>query len=105
MYQEIGHVETAQECQWFCHVLYADNCTWFFHDKTNLDCKIFEGSPDDMATDCKEKGYASYPDVADCPSSFDTNGQQDTSGNGCYVIIKIHIKTNRLMAWKFSQYL
>ena len=45
-----------------------------------------------MATDCKEKGYASYPDVADCPSSFDTNGQQDTSGNGCYVIIKMHIK-------------
>ena len=85
MYQEVGQVETAQDCQWFCHVLYADNCTWFLHDTTSLDCKLFEGSQN-MATDCQEKGYAIYPSIADCPISFDTNGHYDTSGNGCYVI-------------------
>ena len=80
MYQEIGEVQSVQDCQWFCKEIYAGNCTYFLYDRRSEECKMFDGSLVDFQTDCNEVGYANVPDHAQCDTLFALD-----SGNGCYV--------------------
>ena len=76
--QEIGWIETVDQCEWFCSELYAPNCTWFWYDTKSRDCKIFNGT--NIHEHCNELGFSSYPSFSECLSPFESSYD-----DSCYV--------------------
>ena len=83
--QDIGQIDGVQTCQAFCKDLYQGTCTWFMYDRTTHDCKLFNGSLNDLQTDCREVGYARDPGHGSCDTEFDSS-----SADGCYVSTTLH---------------
>ena len=80
--QEIGGIDSIQDCQSFCRFIYSERCTWFLYDNKNKECKLFKGQLDDLFKSCNENSFPVFPSFSKCMSVFNTS-----SDDGCYVRI------------------